>query len=169
MNIPAGMGAPLMGIAALTGHLVLSTLHTNDAPSAINRLLDLGVPSFLISSTIIGIIAQRLLRKICANCKQERKLSDTEIGYLQLERGSYSVYQGEGCTECRGTGYKGRSGIFEVLDFTDNIKSVLSDNADLNSIYDAAKNDGMINLRQVAIRKMLEGVTTYEEVIAVTG
>lgn len=88
---------------------------------------------------------------------------------MQLEQGSYSVYQGEGCTECRGTGYKGRSGIFEVLDFTDNIKSVLSDNADLNSIYDAAKNDGMINLRQVAIRKMLEGVTTYEEVIAVTG
>ena len=155
--------------AALTGHLVLSTLHTNDAPSAINRLLDLGIPSFLISSTIIGIIAQRLLRKICTNCKKERKLSDTEIGYLQLVRGSYSVYQGEGCTECRGTGYKGRSGIFEVLDFTDNIRSVLSDNADLNSIYDAAKNDGMINLRQVAIRKMLEGVTTYEEVIAVTG
>jgi len=155
--------------AALTGHLVLSTLHTNDAPSAINRLLDLGVPSFLISSTIIGIIAQRLLRKICPNCKKERILSDIEIGYLQLEPGSYPVHQGEGCIECRGTGYKGRSGIFEVLDFTDNIKSVLSDNADLNSIYNAAKNDGMINLRQVAIRKMLEGVTTYEEVTAVTG
>jgi general secretion pathway protein E len=109
--------------AALTGHLVLSTLHTNDAPSAINRLLDLGVPSFLISSTIIGIIAQRLLRKICPNCKKERILSDIEIGYLQLEPGSYPVHQGEGCIECRGTGYKGRSGIFEVLDFTDNIKS----------------------------------------------
>jgi general secretion pathway protein E len=155
--------------AALTGHLVLSTLHTNDAPSAITRLLDLRIPSFLISSTIIGIIAQRLLRKICPNCKQERSLSDTEIGYLQLDRKPYRVYQGEGCTECRGTGYKGRTGIFEVLDFTDNIRSVLSDKADLGAIYDAARNDGMINLRQAAIRKMLEGVTTYEEVIAVTG
>jgi general secretion pathway protein E len=155
--------------AALTGHLVLSTLHTNDAPSAITRLLDLGIPSFLISSTIIGIIAQRLMRKICPNCKQERSLSVTEVGYLQLEQKPYRVYQGEGCTDCRGTGYKGRTGIFEVLDFTDNIRSVLSDKADLGAIYDAARNDGMINLRQAAIRKMLEGVTTYEEVIAVTG
>jgi general secretion pathway protein E len=156
--------------AALTGHLVLSTLHTNDAPTAITRLLDLGIPSFLISSTVIGIIAQRLIRKICPNCKLERSLNELEISYLQLElTESYTVYQGEGCTECRGTGYKGRTGIFEVLDFTDNIRSVLSDKADLGTISDTAKNDGMIKLRQSAIRKMLEGITTYEEVIAVTG
>ncbi|ACM21928.1 type II secretion system ATPase PulE [Geotalea daltonii FRC-32] len=155
--------------AALTGHLVLSTLHTNDAPSSVTRLIDLGVPSFLISSTVNGIIAQRLLRTICPHCKKERQLRDEEIAYLQLEPGKYAVQEGGGCSECRGTGYKGRTGIFEVLDFTDSIKEVLSDQVDLASLYAAAKKDGMISLRQVAIRKMLEGVTTYEEVVAITG
>jgi general secretion pathway protein E len=155
--------------AALTGHLVLSTLHTNDAPSSITRLLDLGIPSFLISSTVVGIIAQRLLRKICPDCKKERFLTDKEIDYLQLEKREYRVYDGEGCSECRGTGFKGRTGIFEVLDFTENIKSLITDTVELDTLYDATRKEGLINLRQVAIRKMLEGVTAYEEVIAVTG
>ncbi len=155
--------------AALTGHLVLSTLHTNDAPSSITRLIDLGVPSFLISSTIVGIIAQRLLRKICKECKQERKLTAEEITYLQLDKIDVTVWEGSGCGECRGTGYRGRTGIFEVLDFTENVKAVISDKIDLPALYAVAKSDGMINLRQVAIRKMLEGVTTYEEVLAITG
>ncbi len=155
--------------AALTGHLVLSTLHTNDAPSSVTRLLDLGVPSFLISSTIIGIIAQRLLRTICPHCRRERGLAEEEMAYLQLEPREYRVWEGEGCGECRGTGYKGRTGIFEVMDFTDTVKGVLSDQVDLTALYGAAKADGMVNLRQVAIRKLLEGVTTYEEVVAVTG
>jgi general secretion pathway protein E len=155
--------------AALTGHLVLSTLHTNDAPSSIIRLLDLGIPSFLISSTIIGIIAQRLVRKICASCKTERVLSAKEVDHLRMEKGIYPVYEGEGCTECRGTGFRGRTGIFEVLEFTDSLKSALTDTVSLDTLYNIASKDGLINLRQVAIRKMLEGVTTYEEVIAVTG
>jgi len=155
--------------AALTGHLVLSTLHTNDAPSSVTRLMDLGVPSFLIASTVVGIIAQRLMRAICPSCKRERQLSREEILYLQLERGEVTVWEGGGCGECRGTGYRGRTGIFEVLDFTDNIKAVLSDKMDLTELYSVARSDGMINLRQVAIRKMLEGVTTYEEVLAITG
>ncbi len=155
--------------AALTGHLVLSTLHTNDAPSSVTRLLDLGVPSFLISSTVIGIIAQRLLRTICLHCKRERRLADEEVSYLQLEPREYRVWEGEGCTECRGTGYKGRTGIFEVMDFTDTVKGVLSDQVDLTALYGAVRADGMVNLREVAIRKLLEGVTTYEEVVAVTG
>ena len=155
--------------AALTGHLVLSTLHTNDAPSSIIRLLDLGVPSFLISSTVIGIIAQRLVRKICSNCKTERILSPKEIDHLRLEKGVYTVYEGEGCGECRGTGFRGRTGIFEVLEFTDGIKAALTDTVSLDTIYDTASRDGLINLQQVAIRKMLESVTTYEEIIAVTG
>ena len=155
--------------AALTGHLVLSTLHTNDAPSSIIRLLDLGIPSFLISSTIIGIIAQRLVRKICSNCKTERILSPKEIDHLRLEKGVYTVYEGEGCGECRGTGFRGRTGIFEVLEFTDGIKAALTDTVSLDTIYDTASRDGLINLQQVAIRKMLESVTTYEEIIAVTG
>src|SRR5512141_1805519 len=105
--------------AALTGHLVLSTLHTNDSVSSIVRLLDLGVPSFLISATLVGIIAQRLVRRICPHCRQERELTRDERDYLQLGRKPRMVWEGEGCKECRGTGYKGRTGIFEVLEMTD--------------------------------------------------
>ncbi|MFA7061337.1 MAG: ATPase, T2SS/T4P/T4SS family, partial [Pedobacter sp.] len=99
--------------AALTGHLVLSTLHTNDSVSAIVRLLDLGVPSFLLSATMIGVIAQRLVRKICPHCKTSRELNDDERTYLQLSKKTYTVWEGQGCKECRGTGYKGRTGLFE--------------------------------------------------------
>jgi len=155
--------------AALTGHLVLSTLHTNDAPSSVTRLLDLGVPSFLITSTVVGIIAQRLVRTICRECRRERLLTPEEIAYLQLERGEVTVWEGAGCGECRGTGYRGRTGIFELLDFSDSVKAAISDKMDLAALYDVARADGMVSLRQVAIRKMLEGVTTYEEVLAITG
>ncbi len=155
--------------AALTGHLVLSTLHTNDAPTSVTRLLDLGVPAFLISSTIIGIIAQRLVRRICKFCKKERALMKEEAQHLQLQDKPYSVYYGEGCAECRGTGYRGRTGIFEIMDFTDNIRAIISDDVELSMLYDTARADGMQSLRHAAIRKMLEGVTTYEEVVAVTG
>ncbi|MEW6738369.1 MAG: GspE/PulE family protein [Nitrospirota bacterium] len=155
--------------AALTGHLVLSTLHTNDAPSSITRLLDLGVPSFLISSTLIGIVAQRLIRKICPFCKKERALTEEEVEHLKLGPKEYRVFFGEGCLECRGTGYRGRTGIFEVMEFTDKLRTVMSDTVELHRLYEIVRADGLINLRQVAIRKMLEGVTTFEEVIAVTG
>jgi general secretion pathway protein E len=154
--------------AALTGHLVLSTLHTNDAPSSITRLLDLGVPSFLISSTIIGIIAQRLVRCICPLCKRERHLSDAEISFLGLEKKLYPVHYGEGCTECRGTGYRGRTGIFEVMEFTENLRSRLNERMEMVELQEIASQDGMVSLRQVAINKMMEGITTYEEVISVT-
>jgi general secretion pathway protein E len=154
--------------AALTGHLVLSTLHTNDAPSSVTRLLDLGVPPFLISSTVIGIIAQRLVRCICPQCKRERQLSGEELAFLGLEARRTRVFYGDGCTACRGTGYRGRSGIFEVLDFTENLTARLDEKADTAKLQEIALRDGMIPLRQVAVRKMLEGVTTYEEVIAVT-
>ncbi|HTY07885.1 MAG TPA: ATPase, T2SS/T4P/T4SS family [Candidatus Edwardsbacteria bacterium] len=155
--------------AALTGHLVLSTLHTNDSASTIIRLLDLKVPSFLIASTIIGVVAQRLVRKICKNCRKERLLSATELSNLGLPAAYNKVWYGEGCVECRGTGYKGRTGIFEVLELSDRMRAALNDRADLKVLYDTARADGMVTLRQVAIRKMLEGVTTYEEVFAVTG
>jgi len=153
--------------AALTGHLVLSTLHTNDAPSSITRLLDLGVPAFLISSTVVGIIAQRLLRKICPACKRERSLSTAEGEYLQLS-GARRVWFGAGCNECRGTGYRGRTGIFEVMDVTDGVRSVLTDKVAVEELQTAARRDGMVSLREQAVRKMLEGITTYEEVVAVT-
>jgi general secretion pathway protein E len=155
--------------AALTGHLVLSTLHTNDSASAIVRLLDLGVQPFLISATVIGIIAQRLVRKICPHCKRERELSDDERSYLQLEKKAHLVWEGEGCKECRGTGYKGRTGIFEVLEMNERIKGMVTGSVELADLTAAAREEGMVTLRQVAIRKMLEGVTTYEELISMTG
>jgi len=154
--------------ASLTGHLVLSTLHTNDAPSSITRLLDLGVPSFLIASTVSGIIAQRLVRRICPSCKRERLLSDEETTFLRINRKKCRVYFGDGCTACRGTGYKGRTGLFEVMDFTDNLRSRLNDRSELVELQEIARQDGMATLRQAGIRKMLEGITTYEEVISVT-
>ncbi|GCF84566.1 GspE/PulE family protein [Geobacter sp. SVR] len=155
--------------AALTGHLVLSTLHTNDSVSSVIRLLDLGVPPFLISATLIGIIAQRLVRKICPHCKRERELTRDERDYLQLGRKAQRVWEGEGCKECRGTGYKGRTGLFEVLDVNERIRSRVATGGGLAELAEAAREDGLVTLRQVAIRKMLEGATTYEEVIAMTG
>ncbi|SHI92355.1 general secretion pathway protein E [Malonomonas rubra DSM 5091] len=155
--------------AALTGHLVLSTLHTNDAPSSITRLLELGIPYFLLASTLIGVNAQRLVRKICTECKKERLLTEAERDYLDLGDDDVKVWEGEGCNECRGTGYKGRIGIFEVLDVNTNIKASLSSETDLNLLTRLAREDGMSTLRESAIRKMLLGETTFEEVIAVTG
>ncbi len=155
--------------AALTGHLVLSTLHTNDAPSSITRLLDLGVPAFLISSSVLGIIAQRLVRKICNQCKKERMLKPEEIGYLGIENKAYYVFYGEGCADCRGTGYKGRTGIYEIMPMSEKINSLLSESADTVAIKREARAAGMITLKEAAIKKMLEGSTTYEEVVSVSG
>ncbi len=155
--------------AALTGHLVLSTLHTNDSASAIVRLIDLGVQPFLISATVLGIIAQRLVRKICPHCKRMRELSEEERSYLQLGDESHVVWEGQGCKECRGTGYKGRTGIFEVLDMNARIKAMVTGSVELADLTAAAREEGLETLRQVAVRKMLEGVTTYEEVISMTG
>ncbi|MBI5682988.1 MAG: type II/IV secretion system protein [Deltaproteobacteria bacterium] len=157
--------------AALTGHLVLSTLHTNDAPSSITRLLDLGVPAFLISSTLVGVIAQRLARKICKNCAKERVLTDDEMEFLKLEprQNPYKISYGEGCTECRGTGYKGRTGVFEVMDISDKIRNAITKDVTRLLIQDIAKSEGMSTLRDSAVRKMLEEITTYEEVVDVIG
>ncbi len=155
--------------AALTGHLVLSTLHTNDAPSSITRLLELGIPYFLLASTLIGINAQRLVRSICSNCKKERLLSAAERNYLELGDDEVKVWEGEGCTECRNTGYKGRIGVFEVMDVTSEIKAALSEQVNPEKLSRIAKQGGMSTLRESAIRKMLLGETTFEEVVAVTG
>jgi general secretion pathway protein E len=155
--------------AALTGHLVLSTLHTNDAPSSIPRLLDLGVPPYLVTATVVGIIAQRLLRKVCQHCKVPRTLSVEERTYLQLSDEHLTVYEGEGCKECRGTGYKGRTGIFEVLEMNERTRAMVGEKVDVAELVRAAEQDGFMSLRQLAIRKMLEGSTTYDEVISITG
>lgn len=155
--------------AALTGHLVFSTLHTNDAPSSITRLIDLGVPPFLINSTVAGVLAQRLVRKICVHCRKERLLKVEEVQNLRLKNDrEYRVSFGEGCPECRGTGYKGRTGVFEILDLTDKMKAVVAKTNDAGVIFKAAREEGLSTLRESAVRKMLQGQTTYEEVITVT-
>ncbi len=157
--------------AALTGHLVFSTLHTNDAASSISRLVDLGIEPFLISSTLIGSMAQRLVRQICPKCIAERHLSESEVASLRLAvpAGKHvRVRQGEGCFDCRETGYHGRSGIFEILPVDDAIKQLIVTGADTPRIKREAIKNGMRTLRQSALRKLADGTTTIEEVLRVT-
>ena len=158
--------------AALTGHLVFSTLHTNDAAGTITRLLELGVPSYLISSTVVGVMAQRLVRKVCGHCEKTYELLPEEaqvVGLSASKDQKVVVKYGEGCPRCRGTGYHGRTGIFEVMEVNDNIKNIIRDKADAELIRKAAVADGMVVLREAAVRKMLKGETTFDEVIRVTG
>ena len=158
--------------AALTGHLVFSTLHTNDASTSISRLVDLGVERFLISSTLIGSMAQRLVRKICPHCVGERSLTAEEATTLRLAVPAgkkVKVKEGQGCHECRSTGYLGRCGIFEILPIDDGIKALIVEGRDAPEIKREAVKNGMRTLRQSALRKLAEGVTTFEEVVRVTG
>ncbi len=158
--------------AALTGHLVLSTLHTNDASSSITRLIDLGVPSFLINATMLGVIAQRLVRKVCPHCKEEYNLTKDECYIMKIDYEkvkNYRVSLGRGCEECRGTGYLGRTGIFEVMQMTDKIREEVHEKAAPLNIKKIAQSQGMNTLRENAIKKLLQGITTVDEVLRVTG
>ncbi len=156
--------------AALTGHLVLSTLHTNDAASAMTRLRDLGVEPFLIASTVTGVVAQRLVRKVCVRCRRPATLSPDQCRALGIPPDSKppTVYQGVGCVYCRHTGLRGRTGIFEVLPVNSRIRSLVMNDADASEIAEAARTDGMMTLREAAVRKLALGVTTFEEVVRVT-
>ena len=157
--------------AALTGHLVFSTLHTNDAASSITRLIDLGLERYLVTSTLAGAMAQRLVRKVCPHCAEDRYLSGDEIKTLMLSVAPgkrIKVKSGAGCFECRGTGYLGRTGIFEVLAINDLVKQLILEGADAAKIKREAVTHGMRTLRQSALRKLAEGVTTYEEVMRAT-
>jgi general secretion pathway protein E len=157
--------------AALTGHLVLSTLHTNDAVSAIIRLLDLGIPAFLIQATMIGVLAQRLVRKICVYCKESFQMDIRELRGHGLEfnrKGPITLYHGKGCLKCRGTGYLGRIGIFELVPVTASIRKLITTEADAELLRDQAIKEGVYTLRQNALKKLLEGQTTLEEVLRVT-
>jgi general secretion pathway protein E len=158
--------------AALTGHLVFSTLHTNDAPSSISRLMDLGVEKFLISSTLIGTMAQRLVRTICPACATETFLSTEEAETLRLSVPAgrrVKVREGAGCFDCRGTGYLGRTGVFEIMPVDEAIKHLIVESSDTPAIKREAVKNGMRTLRQSALRKLAEGVTTFAEVVRVTG
>jgi type II secretory ATPase GspE/PulE/Tfp pilus assembly ATPase PilB-like protein len=157
--------------AALTGHLVFSTLHTNDAPSAVARLVDIGVQPFLVSSAVRAIMAQRLVRKVCPNCRHPYEMTDIELSALGLKatqlEGS-SVTKGVGCDTCKHLGYKGRAGIFEIFIIDDDVRHMINSKASTVELRKRAREMGMRTLREDGVRKVLAGMTTAEEVIGVT-
>jgi type II secretory ATPase GspE/PulE/Tfp pilus assembly ATPase PilB-like protein len=157
--------------ASLTGHLVFSTLHTNDAPSAVPRLVDLGVQSFLVASSVRAIVAQRLVRRLCAHCKQPGELSETELRALRIEPGQLSeaqVMKPVGCDRCRQIGYKGRMGIFELFVIDDDVRHMINKRSPTLLLRQRARELGMRTLREDGVRKVLAGLTSAEEVISIT-
>ena len=157
--------------ASLTGHTVFSTLHTNDAPSTITRMKDMGVPTFLITATVEAILAQRLVRRICAECREEVEISDDVLLELQLERKDVAgkhFYRGAGCSTCSNTGYKGRVGLFELMIMDDELRDMINDNCNTDDLRTRAQAKGMKLLRDMGIEFAFEGTTTAEEVIRET-
>lgn len=157
--------------ASLTGHLVLSTLHTNDAASAVTRLVDMGIEPFLVASSMLAIMAQRLVRLVCPHCRVEHEPSDEELRELGVSRSSLTerhIYRSVGCPECLSTGYKGRSGIYELMVIDDDIRNLILSGVDSGTIKKKAVSKGMLTLRDDGIRLVLEGKTTIEEVLRVT-
>ncbi|MGQ9845546.1 MAG: GspE/PulE family protein [Caldisericia bacterium] len=156
--------------AALTGHLVLSTLHTNDAPSTLVRLIDIGIEPYLISSVLVGVVAQRLLRTICPSCKVDYKPTKEELnlvfGEKVLDR-EIKFKRGKGCGDCNYTGYRGRIGVFEVLPITKNLKNLIISKESNDSIANEARKEGMMTLLEAGFEKVIQGITTVEEVLRV--
>jgi general secretion pathway protein E len=154
--------------SALTGHLVFSTLHTNDAPGAVTRLLDMGIESFLVSSSLLGVLAQRLVRMICPKCKEPFVPQQEVIDALGPNFADVKTFYGAGCSECRDSGYMGRTGIFELMLITEEIRQLVLERASANIIRQKAMSQGMQILRECGWQKVHEGITTIEEVLRVT-
>ena len=157
--------------ASLTGHLVFSTLHTNDAPSAVARLIDIGVQPFLVASSVRAIMAQRLVRRLCSNCKHPAQLTETELRALRIEPGQLQeaqVMKAAGCEQCRQTGYKGRMGIFEIFIIDDEVRHMINKRSSTLFLRQRARELGMRTLREDGVRKILAGLTSAEEVISIT-
>jgi type IV pilus assembly protein PilB len=157
--------------AALTGHLVLSTLHTNDAPSTVNRMLNMGVEPFLVTSSVNLILAQRLARRVCSQCKVETPTPREvllQVGFTPKQADGAVIYQGTGCDQCGDTGYKGRVGLYELFKMTDRIREIVLRGGSAIDIKAAAVVDGMRTLRMAGIRKIIDGITTIEEVLRVS-
>lgn len=163
--------------ASLTGHLVLSTIHTNDAPGSITRLADMGIEPFLISSSIVGVLAQRLIRTLCKNCAESFEAKDTDLNmgevnkeYLEqrYNKSRFILKRAKGCSECRYTGYKGRAAIYELMVVTDEIRALILNRDDANNIRKMAVKQGMLSLRDSAIDKLVNGQTTLDEVLRLT-
>ncbi len=158
--------------AALTGHLVLSTLHTNDAIGAVARLKDLGVPPFLLGQSLIGVMAQRLLRRVCPHCAQPTTLTQDELALLgapiPLLPGGVRIVKGAGCVRCRGTGYWGRTGAFEIVNMNNELRDFVSRGAGHHQMLDSARRAGTRTLREAAVRKLAMGLTSFDEVVRMT-
>jgi type II secretory ATPase GspE/PulE/Tfp pilus assembly ATPase PilB-like protein len=167
--------------SALTGHLVLSSLHTNDAPSAIPRLIDMGTMPFLLSSTLNLVIAQRLVRKICTSCVESYKLTAFQKEAISKQLSAFGTaakkktklvpkeaYHGKGCKVCEGTGFAGQVGIFEIMAVDDNIRSLINDSVPAGQIRKAAMTGGMISMFEDGLEKVQRGLTTIDEVLRVT-
>ena len=155
--------------SALTGHLVFSTLHTNDAAGAVSRLQDMGVQGYLISSSLLAIQAQRLVRRVCTDCSEIHELNNDEATVLDIEQASCpQINRGKGCELCGSTGYRGRVGLYELLMMSDAIRHHIARGADANIIREQAISEGMRTLRQDALEKLAAGLTTPEEVVRVT-
>ena len=153
--------------ASLTGHLVFTTLHTNDAPSTIARMLDLGLETFLITATLEGIIAQRLVRKICSKCKTEYEPTEEMLMELELrpeEVGDKTFYYGKGCSQCNKTGYRGRTGLYEIMTFNDELRDLIMNHASTAVLREAARRAGMKTLRENGLKAIFDGITTLDEV-----
>ena len=159
---------------ALTGHIVFTTLHANDAPSTITRMIDIGVPPFLVGSSLLLVMAQRLVRRICPRCKfayEQDEIESAALNMSEEEKSRYKgikFYRGKGCVHCRSTGYYDRTGIFELLEVKGSIRKMIFDNANLEEIREVALQRGMVSLREAALRKISAGVTTVREVLRVT-
>ncbi len=157
--------------ASLTGHLVFSTLHTNDAPSAVTRLIDMGVKPFLVASSVRAIMAQRLVRKICRQCREPYKPTDYEMQMLKLdpaEVAKTTLYKGRGCPDCAKTGYRGRTGIYEIFEVDEEVRRLVYERVPSNVLRAQAREMGMRTLREDGVRKVMAGITTPEEVISIT-
>jgi type IV pilus assembly protein PilB len=157
--------------SALTGHLVFSTLHTNDAPSAITRLRDMGIEPFLITATVEAVLAQRLVRKICTECRTEFEPSDELLMELQLpiaQARQYKFYYGRGCQRCNNSGYKGRCGIYELLEIDDDVRDLVTSSASVDDIKNYARSQGMTTLREAGLKLIFDGITTIDEVVRET-
>jgi general secretion pathway protein E len=159
--------------AALTGHLVFSTAHTRDAAGAVTRLADLGVERFLLASVLRGVVAQRLIRRVCSHCAVDGFLHPDQVSALGIKvpverRERLPIRYGEGCVECRHTGLYGRTGLFEMLDVGSRVRDLIKAGQDSSEIARAARIEGMESLRECALRRLAEGETTFEEVLRVT-
>lgn len=153
--------------AATTGHLVLSTLHTNDAPGALTRLIDMGVEPFMVASSVLGVVAQRLVRRICPRCREPYQPSEAELAFIGRERVETPLFRGRGCEHCRHTGYRGRIAVHEVLVVSPTLQRLVLNKVSAEEIRQVALQEGMVSLKDDAVEKSLQGITTVAEVIRV--